>query len=68
MTLMDEARITLTTISVVFIVLKVSAVVSWSWWWVLAPVWMPFVLIISGMVLFAIGLMIRNWARRGWSE
>lgn len=26
-------------LAVVFIVLKLIGVIDWSWWWVLAPVW-----------------------------
>lgn len=25
----------------VLLVLKLSGTVSWSWWWVLAPLWIP---------------------------
>ena len=28
----------------VFIVLKLTRVISWSWWWVLAPAWIPIAL------------------------
>lgn len=31
-------------LTIVFIVLKLTHVIAWSWWWVLAPMWMPFVL------------------------
>ncbi len=24
-----------------FLVLKLAKVIDWSWWWILAPVWMP---------------------------
>jgi len=24
-----------------FIVLRLCGVIDWSWWWVLAPLWMP---------------------------
>ena len=24
-----------------FIILKIVAVITWSWWWVLAPIWIP---------------------------
>jgi hypothetical protein len=27
---------------VVFLVLKLCHVISWSWWWVTAPLWIPF--------------------------
>ncbi len=26
---------------VVFVVLKLCKVIAWSWWWVLAPLWIP---------------------------
>jgi len=32
----------------VFLTLKLCGVIDWSWWWVTAPLWMPFVL---GIVL-----------------
>lgn len=33
-------------LAIVFITLKLCAVINWSWWWVLAPLWMPVALII----------------------
>ena len=45
-------------LTLVFIVLKLIGVINWSWWWVLAPLWIPFgivlvlVIIISIIVLF----------------
>ena len=35
---------------IVFIVLKLTSVIDWSWWWVLAPIWIP--------LLFALLLII----------
>ena len=32
-------------LAVVFIVLKLIAVIDWSWWWVLAPVWIPVIIV-----------------------
>ena len=29
---------------IVFIVLKLTNVIAWSWWWVLAPIWAPLVI------------------------
>ena len=29
-------------LGIAFIVLKLCDVVDWSWWWVLAPIWIPF--------------------------
>ena len=43
-------------LQVAFIVLKLCKVIDWSWWWVLAPTWIP--LGIAGFViLFAFWLM-----------
>ena len=28
-------------LQVAFIVLKLCKVIDWSWWWVLAPTWIP---------------------------
>ena len=28
-------------LTIVFIVLKLCSVIKWSWWWVLAPMWIP---------------------------
>lgn len=36
-------------LGVVFIVLKLTDVIDWSWWWVLGPFWIPTVL---SLVLF----------------
>ncbi len=41
-------------LGIVFIVLKLVGVVSWSWWWVLAPFWIPWA--IAGFVLVAVGI------------
>ena len=29
---------------VVFIVLKLTGVIGWSWWWVCSPLWIPIAL------------------------
>jgi hypothetical protein len=28
-------------LAIVFITLKLTGYIAWSWWWVLAPLWMP---------------------------
>lgn len=33
-------------LAIVFIVLKLTGVVNWSWWWVLAPIWITIILAI----------------------
>ena len=38
-------------LGIVFIVLKLCGVISWSWWWVLAPFWIPFVLFFGLLII-----------------
>ena len=40
-------------LGVVFIVLKLCNVIDWSWWWVLAPIWMPTVLCLLVLLIIA---------------
>lgn len=35
----------LSILGIVFIVLKLTGIIAWSWWWVLAPFWAPLVLV-----------------------
>jgi hypothetical protein len=44
-------------LTIVFIVLKLTEVIAWSWLWVLAPMWMP---ISIGTVLLIICLALGN--------
>lgn len=36
----------------VFVTLKLTGVVHWSWLWVLAPLWGPYAVILVFMILF----------------
>ena len=31
-------------ILVLFVGLKLGGIINWSWWWVLSPIWLPWVL------------------------
>lgn len=35
-----------TLLGLTFIILRLCNVITWSWWWVLAPFWAPIALII----------------------
>ena len=41
-------------LGIVFIVLKLVGVISWSWWWVLAPFWIPLAIVILCAIIIAI--------------
>lgn len=48
------------TVFIVFLILKLVGVITWSWWWVFSPLWLPLV------VLFVVGLIaewIEKWKR-----
>lgn len=34
-------------LTLVFIVLKLTGYIAWSWWWVLSPIWISWLVIIS---------------------
>jgi hypothetical protein len=33
-------------LTIVFITLKLTDFIDWSWWWVLSPIWIPLVFVI----------------------
>ena len=41
-------------LTVAFIVLKLTGHISWSWVWVLAPLWIP---LLVGLVIFSVVLI-----------
>jgi ABC-type antimicrobial peptide transport system permease subunit len=52
-------------LAIVFIVLKLLDVITWSWWWVLSPIWISWgvALIFIGAIL-AGGLIVALMDRR----
>lgn len=38
-------------LTIVFVVLKLTNVIDWSWWWVLSPIW-----IVAGLVLLLLSV------------
>lgn len=41
----------LEVLTIVFIVLKLTNVITWSWWWVLSPIWILLIIIICCITL-----------------
>lgn len=41
-------------LGIVFIALKLTGHIAWSWWWVLAPFWIPLALV---AVIFVVALI-----------
>jgi len=53
---MENTGISLTmTLFIVFLILKLTNNIDWSWWWVTCPLWIGLTIVIS--VLLIIGLI-----------
>jgi hypothetical protein len=54
---MKEGGISLgTVLFIVFLVLKLTGTITWSWWWVTSPLWIPLALVIVFLVIIGIFL------------
>jgi hypothetical protein len=40
---------------IVFLVLKLTGTIDWSWWWVTSPLWIPFVA--AAVILGIVGVI-----------
>lgn len=48
-------------LTIVFIILKLTDVIDWSWWWVLSPIWISLLI----AVVFVVGFVLLGmWAER----
>lgn len=52
----DVSGLFTTLLTILFIGLKLTGHITWSWWWVLSPIWISFSV---AMVLFVVILL---WA------
>lgn len=43
-------------LTIVFITLKLTNYITWSWWWVLSPLWIPVVLVL--VIALIVGIVI----------
>ena len=39
---------------IVFLVLQLCEIISWSWWWVTSPLWIMALFVITVMILYFI--------------
>lgn len=46
-------------LGLIFIVLKLTGIIAWSWWWVLAPFWIPTSLFLVAVVI----LLLVSWGK-----
>ena len=55
-----------TVLFIVFLILKLCGVITWSWWWVTAPIWIPLGLsiIVALLVIFIFPDAFKEWWRK----
>lgn len=42
-------------LTIVFITLKLLGIITWSWWWVLSPIWIPICIVLA--IIGIIGIL-----------
>ena len=47
-------------LTIVFVILKLTKVIDWSWWWVLSPIWIAFILWLVPVIIIGI----KVWQQR----
>jgi hypothetical protein len=40
-----------TVLFLIFLILKLTNTIDWSWWWVFSPLWIPIVMIVLLSIL-----------------
>jgi len=50
---------------VIFIILKMTSNITWSWFWVFSPVWLP-IAGFGGLIIGAGVIILIDDLRRGW--
>lgn len=46
-------------LTIAFIVLKLTKCIAWSWWWVLAPAWVPLAIVLVVLAIVGIVLLVK---------
>jgi hypothetical protein len=50
-------------LGVAFVVLKLTGVIAWSWWWITCPFWAGAALAIAGLALILAYGLIKAWRK-----
>jgi hypothetical protein len=58
---MKEGGISLGTILfIVFLILKLTETIDWSWWWVTAPLWIPVAIVVAFLIIVGFIVLVYN--------
>lgn len=47
-------------LTLLFIGLKLGGSISWSWWWVLSPLWIPITILILVCILVTVAIYVKD--------
>ena len=51
-------------LTIVFITLKLTGYIAWSWWWVLSPLWLGFVVVVGIMAIVFLLAFLCTWVNK----
>lgn len=51
-------------LTILFIALKLTHIIDWSWWWVLAPLWIPVAVVLGVIAIVAIVVLIMKGIKK----
>jgi hypothetical protein len=50
-------------LTILFIALKLTHVINWSWWWVLSPMWISFLILLAVLAIILIVYLISEFSK-----
>lgn len=51
-------------LTIAFIVLKLTGAISWSWLWVLAPIWIPAAIVLAVLLVVLIVVLVKEGVKQ----
>lgn len=54
-----KLTIPLLGLTILFVILKLTNIIEWSWWWILSPLWIPYsiLFLVMLLIIFTLGSM-----------
>lgn len=52
-----------TLLTVLFVGLKLTGYIEWSWWWVLSPQWIPIAISLTAILIYGIIIVVKEIIR-----
>ena len=49
-----------TIITIIFVILKLTGSIAWSWWWVFSPLWIVLSIVIAIYILIGLGAILAS--------